>query len=408
MLTPNDPPLKLNKRPQPPADRGLMTSRQRLRCALQRRPPDRLPVTTHHLMDSFLRRFMRGASSREFFDRFGLDAIHWVVAHRPDEAAGEFYDPVQGPPGFLEARRICTDRWRVWGEDVPGQQWPTTRYRFVTPKGELSMVLQSNEHSSWLAERLIKEKRDIDLLREFMTAPKCDVEAVNEQARQFGERGLIRGHVCCSDVFGQPGSWQDASCLVGIERLILESYDDPDWVHELLQILQRRKLTYARSLQGAAFDVVEFGGGDASSTVISPRLFDEFVAPYDAPIISALHEAGQLVVYHTCGGMMPMLERIAAMKPDAMETFTPRAMGGDVDLAEAKRRIGSQVCMIGGLDQLHFFTGCTAEKTRAEVRRCFEAAGAGGGFILSPSDHFFEADLDLIAAFADEARKCVY
>lgn len=386
----------------------MMTSKQRLICALEGRQPDRLPVTTHHLMDSFLNRQLGGASAREFFDRFGLDAIQWVAAHRPDEAAGEYFDPLQGPPGFLEARRVSTDHWRVYPETIPSQEWPTTRFRFVTPKGEISMVLQSNEHTSWVTEHLIKDKRDIDLLGEFMTAPKCDVEVVNREAQAFGERGIVRGHVCCFDVFGQPGTWQDAACLVGIERLILESHDDPAWVHQLLQILQRRKITYARSLQGAAFDVIEFGGGDASSTVISPKLFDEFVAPYDAPIIAALHQAGQRVVYHACGGMMAFLERIAAMETDAMETFTPRGMGGDADLAQAKRRIGDRVCMIGGLDQLHFFTGCTPQETRAEVRRCFEAAGAGGGFILSPSDHFFEADLTLLEAFADEARRCVY
>lgn len=105
---------------------------------------------------------------------------------------------------------------------------------------------------------------------------------------------------------------------------------------------------------------------------------------------------------------MPLLERIAAMQPDAMETFTPAGMGGDTSLAEAKRRIGDKVCMIGGFDQFHFFTGCTPEQTRAEVRRCFNEAGGGGGFILSPSDHFFEADLKLIEAFSDEARKCGY
>ena len=83
-------------------------------------------------------------------------------------------------------------------------------------------------------------------------------------------------------------------------------------------------------------------------------------------------------------------------------------MGGDADLAEAKRRIGDRVCMIGGFDQFHFFKGCTPEQTRAEVRRCFEAAGQGGGYILSPSDHFFDADPELILAFADEARNCIY
>ena len=188
----------------------------------------------------------------------------------------------------------------------------------------------------------------------------------------------------------------------------MATYDDPKWVHELLGILQRRKLAWVRSLKGAAYDLVEFGGGDASSTVISPSIFDEFVAPYDAPVIAAAHEAGQRIVYHTCGGMMPFLERIAEMKPDAMETFTPAAMGGDTRLAEARRRVGEGMCMIGGFDQFHFFVGCTPEQTRAEVRRCFEEAGQGGRLMLSPSDHFFEADPKLLDAYADEATKCGY
>ncbi|MBI2940486.1 MAG: hypothetical protein HYY04_08620 [Chloroflexi bacterium] len=82
---------------------------------------------------------------------------------------------------------------------------------------------------------------------------------------------ILRGHICGFDVFGQGGCWQDAACLIGIESLILATYDDPTWVHELLGILLRRKLTYARSLAGARYDILETGGGDASSTVISPR-----------------------------------------------------------------------------------------------------------------------------------------
>jgi hypothetical protein len=359
-------------------------------------------------MDSFRKHYLNNASTQEFFDLFGLDAIRWVVSHRPDPKSDEYCDPLQGAPGFLEAQRVATDQWRVFAEPLPGQDPPATRYRFFTPKGELSMALQSNEHTSWMVEHLIKNKSDIDLLGEFATAPKCDVQTVNREAEEFGERGIIRGHICTFDVFGQPGTWQDAACLVGIERLIMESYDDPAWVHTLLRILQRRKLIYAQSLQGAAYDVIELGGGDASSTVISPRIFDEFVAPYDTQIIAAAHEAGQRITYHTCGGMMPLLERIASMRPDAMETFTPPGMGGDVDLAEAKRRIGEKVCMIGGFDQFHFFTGCTPEQTHAEVRRCFEAARADGGYILCPSDHFFEADPQLIKAFADEAHDCLY
>ena len=321
---------------------------------------------------------------------------------------GEYYDPFQGEPGFLESRRIASPEWHVEFEDVPDPRYKTTRYRFITPKGMLTMTLQSNEHTSWVGEHLIKEKRDIDLIGEFVTAPKSDVEAVNRTAEAFGERGLVRGHICCFDVFGQPGTWQDACCLVGTQRMIMETFDDPEWVHELLKILHRRKKTFIQSLQGARYDILELGGGDASTTVISPKLFENFVAPYDSDLIAAAHAAGQRIAYHTCGGMMPILETIAAMQPDAMETFTPKEMGGDVRLAEAKKRIGDKVCMIGSFDQFHFFTDCSEEATRAAVRQAFEAAGEGGGFILSPSDHFFDADVKLIAAFADEARKCIY
>ncbi len=70
-------------------------------CALDGGRPDRLPATTHHVMDYFRKTYLDGGSSLQFFDRFGLDAIRWVVAHRPDAEKGEYYDPAQGEPVFL-------------------------------------------------------------------------------------------------------------------------------------------------------------------------------------------------------------------------------------------------------------------------------------------------------------------
>ncbi len=385
-----------------------MNSKERFLKALAREKTDRLPVTTHHLMPSFLKDYMNDISEQQFFDHFGIDPIKWTIAHTPDGNKGEYFDPTQGELGFLEARRICTDNWRFSSEDLSGYNYPTKRLNIITPVKTLSMVLQSNEHTTWICEHVIKEKSDIDILARYMPAPKCDISAINKTAEDFGQRGLIRGHIPCFDGFGQPGCWQDAACMFGIQDLIVSTFMDAEWVHTFLKLLQTRKKVFIDSLKGAKYDILELGGGDASTTVISPEIFNEFVAPYDAPLIEAAHRAGQKIVYHTCGGMMPILEDIAAMKPDAMETFTPSDMSGDTILSEAKQRIGDKVCMIGGFDQFHFFTGCTEEETRREVRRCFEAAGEGGGFILCPSDHFFEAELNLIKAFADEARSCVY
>lgn len=385
-----------------------MTSREQMLTALGRGIPDRLPVTTHHIMPSFLDACMGGATNREFFDRFGFDPIYWTMAYTFDASKGEYFDPGHTEMGFLEARRVCTDNWRFDVEDLDGYGHRTQRFSIVTPEKTLSMVLQSNEHTTWVSEPLIKEKNDIDIIARYATAPKCDVAAINRDADEQGGRGIIRGHICTFDGFGQPGCWADLACLYDIESLILATFDDPEWVHTALRVLQERKKTYIRSLTGARYDLIELGGGSGSTTVISPGIFREFVAPYDAELITLAHEAGQRIAYHTCGGMMPILEDIAAMGPDAMETFTPPGMGADVDLAAAKKRIGGKVCMIGGFDQFHFLTGCTPAETRAEVRRCFREAGEGGGYIIAPSDHFFDADLRLIEAFADEARNCTY
>ena len=364
------------------------TSRRRLVTALDRGVPDHLPATTHHLMPSFLRR-AGCATELEFFDRFGLDATCWTTPlRRPLEAGG---------PG-----------WRLEEEDVADPDYRTTRYRFVTPRGTLTTLLQDDGLTTWVRERLLKHKRDLDVLTAIDVEPVCDLTAVASAAAGLGDRGIVRGAVPGFPVYGQPGCWQDAAVLFGIEPLILATFNDAGWVGALLAFLQRSKLGFLASARGAAFDLVELGGGDASSTVISPPIFDRFVAPFDAPLIAAAHQSGLRIVYHTCGGMMPFLERIAEMGPDAMETFTPPTMGGDTRMAEAKRRVGARVCMIGGFDQFNDFVGCPRDQTRQAVRRLFEEAGSGGGYIMAPSDHFFEADDALLRAFADEARECVY
>lgn len=365
-----------------------LTSRDRLLAALDRRVPDRLPATTHHLMPSFLAAHGL-ASDLAFFDRFGLDAICWTTPlHTPLEAGG---------PG-----------WRLEQEVVSDPDYHTVRYTFVTARGSLTTVLQDDGRTLWVRKRLMERKGDLDLLEAVELSPTCDLAAVASAADRLASRGIVRGAVPGFPVYGQPGCWQDAAVLFGIEPLILATFSDPAWVEALLAIVQRPKLAFLHSARGARFDILELGGGDASSTVISPPIFDRFVAPFDAPLIASAHDAGLRVVYHTCGGMMPFLERIADMNPDAMETFTPSAMGGDARMAEAKRRIGRRVCLIGGFDQFNDFVGCDPAQTRAAVRRLFEEAGPDGGYILAPSDHFFEAEPGLLDAFAQEARDCRY
>lgn len=361
-----------------------MTGKERLIAALDQKCPDRLPVTTHHIIESFLDKYMDGCTNEQFFAQMGLDPIIWPVS--------QVYTKDQG------------ESWRMEKEAIADPEYYTERLFYHTPTKTLTEIHKYVDRTIWRGEHLLKEKKDIEIMERYWPVPRVDKKAIRRVADE-NPNCLIRGTVFC---FAQPGCWQELCSLYGVEYMIMETFDDPEWVKEALAIVRNKKLEWADGLLGCPFDVLETGGGDASTTVISPTIFDEFVAPYDAPVIKRLQEVGQRVVYHTCGGMMPILERLADMGPNALETFTPIGMGGDADLAEAKRRIGDRVCMIGGFDQFHYFNGCTPEDTRRYVRKCFEEAGEGGGFILSPSDHFFDADPELIKAFADEASRCRY
>ena len=105
---------------------------------------------------------------------------------------------------------------------------------------------------------------------------------------------------------------------------------------------------------------------------------------------------------------MPMLDLLVEVGSTAIETLTPRSMGGDVDLAEVKRRVGDKVCLIGGFDQYNGFEHASLNETAEMVRKCFRDAGEGGGYILNPSDHFFDCPLENLHVYAETARECTY
>jgi uroporphyrinogen-III decarboxylase len=123
----------------------------------------------------------------------------------------------------------------------------------------------------------------------------------------------------------------------------------------------------------------------------------------------ALHKHGIISTYHTCGGMMNILNLIIENETDASETLAPAGVGGNITEPEKLRRVFSQkVAMIGGMDQFNVLTFGTKEQIEAEVQRLFEGFGKDGGYILSASDHFFETPVENLITFAEAAKHCLY
>jgi len=373
-----------------------MTPKERMLLAIDHQKPDRLPVTIHQWQQYHLEEYMDGIDALDAFTATGMDASIQYF-----EAMGQFWIP------DAEKYALETPQWRDEITVVdPEVNNKIVHHRIVTPEGELSYKTGANRTTTWITEYLIKGHEDLELIEKYMPVAKLNKEAVAAEYDRIGDAGILRGFVWGD----QAGCWQHAACLMEIQQLIIETYENPDWVHRLMQVLLDKKLRFIeQSLDGAKFDLIETGGGAGSDTVISPKLHREFCLPYARQMHRAVHEAGLKTTYHTCGGMMNILDLIVQNETDASETLTPPGCGGNITAPAAVRdAYAGRVAMIGGMDQLGVLTSGTPEQIRKEVQRLFEGFGRDGGYICSASDHFFDAPVENLRAFAAAARECVY
>jgi len=373
-----------------------MNSKERMLRALNLEKPDRLPVTVHQWQQYHLDHYMNGMDALSAFKSTGMDA-----AIQYFEAMGQFWIP------NAEKYVVQMPQWRAEIQIVKNDPEDKILYHTIyTPEGTLTYKTGGNSTTTWILEYLIKKHDDIYLIEKYMPVAKLNKDNIARTYDEIGDAGILRGFVWGD----QAGCWQHACCLMNTEELIIEAMDNPDWVHRLLQILLKKKLQFIHeSLKNAKFDLIETGGGASSDTLISPVMHKEFCLPYDRKIHDTLQEIGHISTYHTCGGMMNILDLIVANGTDASETLSPCGTGGNITEPQKVRKVFSgKTAMIGGMDQFNILTTGTKQQIRDEVKRLFEGFGPDGGYIMSASDHFFETPVENLKAYADAARECVY
>jgi uroporphyrinogen decarboxylase len=302
-----------------------LTSKERMLTALDGGKPDRVPATLHQWQAYHLEEYMGGVDDLAAFQAVGLDA-----AIQYFEAMGQFWIP------NAEKYAIQTPQWRDEIEVV--DENPKARiihHTIVTPEGQLTYKTGANRQTTWITEYLIKKHEDVDLIEKYMPVASLDKEAIARQYDLIGDLGILRGFVWGD----QAGCWQHACCLMEAETLIIETFENPDWIHRLMRVLQEKKLRFIEeSLSGAKFDLIETGGGASSDTLISPKLHREFCMPYDREMHRAVHDVGLKTTYHTCGGMKNILDLIVENETDASETLTPPGCGGNLTEPERSAR----------------------------------------------------------------------
>jgi uroporphyrinogen-III decarboxylase len=354
---------------------------ERYLATYQHQPTDRAPIALSYFHAGFRRKHLAPlagqdpvAAEIEFQTRYGFDPHLYVRGLGKDWFLAE---PTPGfeAPGY---ERASAD-WRV-SEKVTHEPSGTIRtdYAIETPGGRLSCVrVQTPDDFGTIAEPFVKNEQDIELFRH-RPHPKhyLDLDRVRQDYALMDAR--------CWAMASFASAWTLASFFRGPDTIMYDLYDRPGWVKRFLAILTEYQVELIREIAKAGVDLTLRMDSSFVGFGLSKGMYTEFLQPHDTRIVQAAHEVGLRVHLHICGKKNAFLKDLADTGIDALETLTPRSAAGDIALADAKRRIGDRVCLMGGFLS-HDLAWQTPEEIVAEVRHCMAEAGMGGGYILSPS-----------------------
>lgn len=176
------------------------------------------------------------------------------------------------------------------------------------------------------------------------------------------------------------GPFEHASFLMGIEKLSVAVYEEPELVEELFLRISRVLVGAAERI--ASMDCVGaycFGDdlGYKTATIFSPKLLRRFVFPCYRRIAEIVHSAGKPFILHSCGNLEAVMGDIVKAGVDAKHSFEDVIL----PVSEAKKRWGDRISILGGID-VDFLCHATPEKVRERTLNTLKACVPGGGYAL--------------------------
>jgi hypothetical protein len=192
--------------------------------------------------------------------------------------------------------------------------------------------------------------------------------------------------------------------LRGREQAMIDFYERPDFVRAAMDMQAEAVIQRAEKLLVTGIDVFYIGDPSASASLISPRHFEQFCLPAYQKFCQHFQDRNVLIYIHVCGNSNPILEMLADSGAHVVEPLDP--LGG-VSVADAKRRIGHRVALMGGVNTLTLSSG-TPDQVRTEsIQKCRE--GGPYGYILAAGDMVPpETPLENLEAMVDVALKSLW
>ena len=328
-----------------------MTSRERMLTALRGQQPDTVPV------------FLRDLT-------LGMDITGYST---PEVCAG-------GPNGGYDAEKSAQSVvacWERFGHDC-----------VVGSIQDLAMDVEALGGTSAFPERGIPR---------VATAPFADKEML-EGARVpqmqsdgrlpgvFASYGLVKERIGSEVAIAAnvEGPVTKAGALRGMERLMLDLVDDPQFARRLVSFAAEISVSHIHALAEAGADFIFVAAAADGPAVIGPEIYRGYTIPNLRRLVEAAQAGGIPLVFHPHGPFTdqrfwPLVDAAVEVGIDGFQ------FGENCDLGVAKRRWGKEIAILGGVDMPTVLFPGPPEAIRQATAACIEQAAGDGGYVLMPS-----------------------
>lgn len=351
-----------------------MTSRERVRAVIKHELPDRIPMdlwgTDSRMSTEYYKKVAAYLGYEELGERIRPGSTSEYEDYRISDIVGSDFRHINigKPDGFKSFRdkeENIIDEWGV-GRKLIGIHPSLTKHP--------------------LANATIEELQSYDwpVMRD-----EGRVRGLRERARDWWDNtdfAITATSATSGTIF------ELCQYLRGIEQFFIDLYEEPEFAQALINkvtdLLIELNVYYLEAV-GPYIEWLEFSSdfGTQNAPFISPALFEEFMLEPHRRLFAACKKAAPNVkiFLHSCGSVKLLMPQFIEMGVDIQSALQPLAK--DMDSAGLKDSFGDKLIFHGGVDIQQALTGTLAD-TEADVKKRIDAFGRGGGYILSPSNHF--------------------
>lgn len=193
------------------------------------------------------------------------------------------------------------------------------------------------------------------------------VEAIRKACDLITDRPVLAGMI---------GPYSLAARLRDVSEIMMDSYDDPDMVHVLLQKSTEFLISYAKAYKEAGANGIVIA--EPVAGLLSPDLAAEFSAPYVKKIVDAVQDDSFLIVYHNCGGaVVAQLSSILSIGASAYH------FGNAIDMLDVLQKVPDDTICMGNIDPAGEFRGGTPDSMREATLSLLKKCSGYKNFVLS-------------------------